>query len=74
MFWGCFFSINTRFLVFLYFCRYETKFINTLKRYDEFGIPSYAMKSEFFLKCQDVKDYIRHHHTLPILLIEQNAL
>ena len=40
-------------------------FNDTLKRYDELGIPRYATESEFLLKCQDVKDYIRQHHTLP---------
>ena len=43
----------------------RTMFNNTLKRYDELGIPRYATESEFLLKCQDVKDYIRQHHTLP---------
>ena len=40
-------------------------FNDTLKRYDELGIPRYATESEFLLKCQNVKDYIRQHHTLP---------
>ncbi len=40
-------------------------FNDTLKRYDELGIPRYATEFEFLLKCQDVKDYIRQHHTLP---------
>ena len=43
----------------------RTLFNDTLKRYDELGIPRYATESEFLLKCQDVKDYIRQHHTLP---------
>ena len=38
---------------------------DVLRRYDELGIPRYATESEFLLKCQDVKDYIRQHHTLP---------
>jgi len=38
---------------------------DALRRYDELGIPRYATESEFLLKCQDVKDYIRQHHTLP---------
>lgn len=38
---------------------------DTLRRYDELGIPRYATESEFLLKCQDVKDYIRQHHALP---------
>lgn len=38
---------------------------DALKRYDELEIPRSATESEFLLKCQDVKDYIRHHHTLP---------
>ena len=43
----------------------RTMFNDTLKRYDELGIPRYATESEFLLKCQDVKDYIRQHHALP---------
>jgi len=43
----------------------RTMFNDTLKRYDELGIPRYATESEFLLKCQDVKDYIRLHHALP---------
>ena len=38
---------------------------DTLKRYDELGIPRSATESEFLLKCQEVKDFIRQHHTLP---------
>lgn len=40
-------------------------FNDAIRRYDELGIPRYATESEFLLKCQDVKDYIRQHHTLP---------
>lgn len=43
----------------------RTMLNDTLRRYDELGIPRYATESEFLLKCQDVKDYIRQHHTLP---------
>ena len=38
---------------------------DALRRYDEHGIPRSATESEFLLKCQDVKDYISQHHTLP---------
>lgn len=38
---------------------------DALRQYDEVGIPRSATESEFLLKCQDVKDYIRQHHTLP---------
>ena len=38
---------------------------DALSRYDELGIPRYATESEFLLKCEDVKDYICQHHTLP---------
>ena len=37
----------------------------TTKRYDDLGYPRSATESEFLLKCMDVKDYIRQHHTLP---------
>ena len=43
----------------------RTMLNDALRRYDELGIPRYATESEFLLKCQDVKDYIRQHHTLP---------
>ena len=36
-----------------------------LLEYDKQGIPRSATEAEFLLKCQDVKDYIRQHHTLP---------
>ena len=38
---------------------------DALRQYDELGIPRSATESEFLLKCQDVKDYIRQHHSLP---------
>ena len=37
----------------------------TTKQYDELGYPRSATEYEFLTKCQDVKDYIRRHHTLP---------
>ena len=37
----------------------------TTKQYDELGYPRSATEYEFLRKCQDVKDYIRRHHTLP---------
>ena len=38
---------------------------DTIRQYDENGIPRYATEFDFLLKCQEVKDYIRQHHTLP---------
>ena len=37
----------------------------TTKQYDELGYPRSATEYDFLTKCQDVKDYIRRHHTLP---------
>lgn len=38
---------------------------DTLKHYDELEYPRSATESEFLVKCQDVKEYIRRNHTLP---------
>ena len=38
---------------------------DTLKHYDEQGIPRSATESEFLIKCEDMKDFIREKHTLP---------
>ena len=37
----------------------------TTARYDSMGYPRTATESEFLVKCQDVKEYIRRNHTLP---------
>lgn len=38
---------------------------DTVKHYEELGYPRTATENEFFVKCQDVKDYIRQYHALP---------
>ena len=38
---------------------------DTTARYDAMGYPRTATESEFLVKCQDVKEYIRRNHTLP---------
>ena len=43
----------------------RTMLNDALRRYDELGIPRSATESEFLMKCQEVKDYIRRYHTLP---------
>ena len=38
---------------------------NATAQYDAMGYPRTATESEFLVKCQDVKEYIRRNHTLP---------
>lgn len=37
----------------------------TTKHYDDLGYPRSVTEYEFLTKCQDVKEYIRQHHTFP---------
>lgn len=36
-----------------------------LSNYDKLGYPRTAIESEFLMKCNDLKNYIQQHHTLP---------
>ncbi|MBR4468991.1 MAG: hypothetical protein IKS53_06090 [Bacteroidales bacterium] len=40
-------------------------FDDTLMKYDQLGYPQSSTENEFLIKCQDVKEYIHRHHTLP---------
>ena len=43
----------------------KEKLEETLRHYDELGYPRSSTEYEFFIKCQDVKDFIRQYHILP---------
>ena len=43
----------------------QNKLEETLRHYDELGYPRSSTEYEFFIKCQDVKDFIRQYHVLP---------